>query len=59
MNPHLCWLRLAESLAEALASRSGYSQHSIDMDTPADKALKIIDKILNGEMVGPGGGGMV
>ena len=41
-------LRLRETLMEALSKDA---PTTIDMDTPADKALKLIDKILTGEGV--------
>ena len=41
--------RLRETLLEAL---SGAAPTAIDMDSPADKALRLIDKILCGDMVG-------
>eukprot|EP00195_Chlamydomonas_chlamydogama_P006345 CAMPEP_0202897216 /NCGR_PEP_ID=MMETSP1392-20130828/6039_1 /ASSEMBLY_ACC=CAM_ASM_000868 /TAXON_ID=225041 /ORGANISM="Chlamydomonas chlamydogama, Strain SAG 11-48b" /LENGTH=1191 /DNA_ID=CAMNT_0049582803 /DNA_START=21 /DNA_END=3596 /DNA_ORIENTATION=- len=41
--------RLKESLVEALAARD--KKVEIDMDSPADKALHVLDKILQGEQV--------
>ena len=40
--------RLRETLLEAL---SGAAPTAMDMDSPADKALRLIDKILCGDMV--------
>ncbi len=43
---------LKESLEEALSRvDSHHPRPTIDMDSPADKALKVIDKILKGEYV--------
>ncbi len=48
--------RLKESLAQALASRDGLLQAgrqavSIDTDSPADKAIKLLNKVLEGQEV--------
>ena len=43
--------RLKASLAEALSSRDGRSFPTFDMDTPAERTLGILDKIMHGESV--------
>ncbi|GAX75245.1 hypothetical protein CEUSTIGMA_g2690.t1 [Chlamydomonas eustigma] len=43
--------RLEEQLEEALAQRDMRHKSAIDIDTPADKTLKLLDKIMRGHEV--------
>lgn len=43
--------RLEAQLQEALAQRDGTHRPTIDIDTPSDKTLKLLDKIMRGEEV--------
>ena len=43
--------RLKESLAEALAARSEHSIPEFDTGTPAEKTLKLLDRLMHGETV--------
>jgi hypothetical protein len=42
---------LEEQLEEALAQRDMKHKSAIDIDTPADKTLKLLDKIMRGHEV--------
>ena len=44
-------LRLKESLAQALASRSGGAIPEFDTDTPAERTLRVLDQLMHGEQV--------
>lgn len=54
MHPptHAPSLRLEAQLEEALAQRDPVHKPAIDIDTPADKTLKLLDKIMRGHEVG-------
>jgi hypothetical protein len=43
--------RLEAQLEEALAQRDPVHKPAIDIDTPADKTLKLLDKIMRGHEV--------
>ena len=43
--------RLKESLAQALASRSGEAIPEFDTDTPAERTLRVLDQLMHGEQV--------
>ena len=43
--------RLEAQLHEALAKRDGHHRPTIDIDTPTDKTLKLLDKIMRGDDV--------
>ena len=54
---YTCAQMLRESLMEALVSRDLSSlgdahRPAIDMDSPTDKVLKLIDKLIQGDLVG-------
>ncbi len=44
----VCVCRLEAQLEEALAQRDPAHKPAIDIDTPADKALKLLDKLMRG-----------
>lgn len=44
-------VRLEAQLEEALAQRDPVHKPAIDIDTPADKTLKLLDKIMRGHEV--------
>lgn len=48
--------RLEAQLEEALAQRDPVHKPAIDIDTPADKTLKLLDKIMRGHEVWGGQG---
>jgi hypothetical protein len=45
--------RLEAHLEEALAQRDPVHKPAIDIDTPADKVLKLLDRLMRGHEVRP------